>query len=151
MLRALAERPIEPDVIHGTSVGAINGAVFATEPTADGVRRLSELCREGNVAELSTAALMRRVTTLARTGTYLESLDQLRKRLADLLPVERVEELEVAFQCVAASIERAAEHWVRPWRSSRSHLWPPISPRSSAASSCSGSRSDQDPSGSRLG
>jgi NTE family protein len=28
-----------------------------------------------------------------------------------LLPVRRVEDLEVPFQCVAASIERAAEHW----------------------------------------
>jgi NTE family protein len=34
-----------------------------------------------------------------------------RERLAQALVVERVEELPVAFQCVAASIERAAEHW----------------------------------------
>ncbi|MFP5254151.1 MAG: patatin-like phospholipase family protein, partial [Actinomycetes bacterium] len=31
--------------------------------------------------------------------------------LADHLPVERIEDLAVPFQCVAASIERAAEHW----------------------------------------
>jgi NTE family protein len=35
----------------------------------------------------------------------------MRARLDDLLPVARVEELRVPFQCVAASIERAAEHW----------------------------------------
>lgn len=111
MLRALAESSIEPDVILGTSVGAFNGALFAAEPSVEGVRRLSQLWRESTVSELSAGALLRRVTTLARTGTHLESLDQLRKRLAAVFPVRRVEELEVPFQCVAASIERAAEHW----------------------------------------
>jgi NTE family protein len=111
MLRALAESSIDPDLILGTSVGAINGALFAAEPSVEGVGRLSRLWRESNVSELSAGALLRRVTTLARTGTHLQSLDQLRTRLAAVLPVERVEELQVRFQCVAASIERAAEHW----------------------------------------
>jgi NTE family protein len=31
--------------------------------------------------------------------------------LRESLPVERIEDLAVPFQCVAASIERAAEHW----------------------------------------
>lgn len=111
MLRALAESSIEPDVILGTSVGAINGAMFAADPTVEGVRRLGRLWGDSNVAGVSTGALLRRVTTLARTGTHLQSLEEVRGRLADALPVERVEELEVPFQCVAASIERAAEHW----------------------------------------
>ena len=111
MLRALAESSIEPDVILGTSVGAINGAAFAADPSVAGVRRLSQLWRESNISDLSAGALLRRLTTLARTGTHLESLDQLRERLAAVFPVQRIEELKVPFQCVAASIERAAEHW----------------------------------------
>jgi NTE family protein len=111
MLRALAESSIEPDIILGTSVGAINGALFAANPTADGVRHLSQLWRDSHVAGVSAGALLRRITTLARTGTHLQSLEEVRQRLADALPVERVEELAVPFQCVAASIERAAEHW----------------------------------------
>lgn len=35
MLRALAESSIEPDVILGTSIGAINGAMFAADPTVE--------------------------------------------------------------------------------------------------------------------
>jgi NTE family protein len=111
MLRALAESSIEPDIILGTSVGAINGALFAANPTTEGVRRLTELWCDSNVAGVSAGALLRRITTLARTGTHLQSLEEVRQRLADALPVERVEELAVPFQCVAASIERAAEHW----------------------------------------
>ena len=110
MLRALAESSIEADVILGTSVGAINGALFASDPTMDGVTRLSELWRDSSMAEL-TGSLLRRISTFARSGTHLESLDRARARLVRALPVQRVEELAVPFQCVAASIERAAEHW----------------------------------------
>jgi len=111
MLRALAENAIEPDVILGTSIGAVNGAMFAGDPTVGGVRRLGELWSDSNVAGLSPGALLRQVTTLARTGTHVQPLEEVRRRLSDALPVERVEELAVPFQCVAASIERAAEHW----------------------------------------
>lgn len=111
MLRALAECGIRPDVILGTSVGAINGAFYAADPTLAGVERLTELWREANLADRSAATVLRRATTLARSGTHLESLKEMRDRLVAVLPVERVEELSTPFQCVAASIERAAEHW----------------------------------------
>ena len=111
MLRALAESSIDPDVILGTSIGAVNGAMFAGDPTVEGVRRIGQLWGDSNVAGMSAGALLRRVTTLARTGTHLQPLEEVRRRLSDALPVDRVEELGVPFQCVAASIERAAEHW----------------------------------------
>jgi len=111
MLKALAERAVTPDLILGTSVGAINGAMFAADPTVEGVARLSELWLGSHLSELTSTAVVRRISTLARSGTHLESLDAARVRLARSLPVERIEELAVAFQCVAASIERAAEHW----------------------------------------
>jgi NTE family protein len=111
MLRALAESLIEPDVVLGTSVGAINGALFAANPSLAGVERLTALWREANLAERSAGTILRRVTTLARSGTHVESLREVRQRLMEALPAERVEDLKVPFQCVAASIERAAEHW----------------------------------------
>jgi NTE family protein len=64
-----------------------------------------------NPSEVSAGTLLRRVTTLARSGTHLQSLDDVRERLIEVLPVERVEDLALPFQCVAASIEQAAEHW----------------------------------------
>jgi NTE family protein len=111
MLHALADREVKADLILGTSVGAINGAVFAADPTVEGVRGLSELWLDSRNSELSASTLVRRVTTLARSGTHLEPLEAARARLAAALPVDRVEDLTVPFQCVAASIERAAEHW----------------------------------------
>jgi NTE family protein len=111
MLRALAESSIEPDVVLGTSIGAVNGAFFAADPTPAGVERLSEVWESSSLLELSGAAVLRRIGTLARTGTHLESLDVARSRLAEALPVPRIEDLPIKFQCAAASIERAAEHW----------------------------------------
>jgi NTE family protein len=111
MLRALAEGGVRPDVILGTSVGAINGAFFAADPTLAGVERLTQLWREVNLTDRSPGTVLRRVTTLARSGTHLQSLTEMRERLTAVLPAERVEDLTVPFQCVAASIEQAAEHW----------------------------------------
>jgi NTE family protein len=111
MLRALAERGVQPDLILGTSVGAINGAVFAADPTPAGVTRLAGLWADMKLSEMTPGGVLRRVSTLARSGTHLEPLEVARARLLEALPVERIEDLTVPYQCVAASIERAAEHW----------------------------------------
>lgn len=111
MLQALAEREIVPDLVLGTSIGALNGAMFAADPTPAGAARLRELWSEANVAGVSSGTLLRRAGTLARSGTHLESFSVLRERLRAVLPVQTVEELPTPFQCVAASIEQAAEHW----------------------------------------
>src|ERR1700749_1823752 len=111
MLRALADRSITPDVILGTSIGAVNGAFFAADPTTSGVERLIELWLEVNRAGRDQGANLRRLATLARSGTHLESFEKLHRLLLDVLPVERVEQLAVPFQGVASSIERAAEQW----------------------------------------
>ena len=41
MLRALLERGIKPDVVVGTSVGAVNGAVVAADPTEAAIQQLA--------------------------------------------------------------------------------------------------------------
>jgi NTE family protein len=112
MLRALAERGVRPDVILGTSVGAVNGAVFAADPTVEGADRLAGLWTDGDETGVFGSSLLRQVATLARSGTHLQELEPLRRRLEETLaPVARIEDLPARFQCVAASIERAAEHW----------------------------------------
>ncbi|MGY1883836.1 patatin-like phospholipase family protein [Blastococcus sp. SYSU DS0753] len=111
MLEALFEHGIRPDLIVGTSVGAINGALVAADPTPAAVDRMravwEELASEGVLA----GSVLARVGTLVRTRTHLHPREPLRDLLARHLPVETFGELQVPFQCVAASIERAAEHW----------------------------------------
>ena len=111
MLRALLERRIAPDVILGTSIGAINGAAVAASPTAETVGRLSGVWGELADDNAFSGSLLGRLGTLARTRTHLHEADTLRDLLAESLPVDRIEELTVTFQCVAACIETASEHW----------------------------------------
>ena len=111
MLRALAERAIVPDLVLGTSVGAINGAAIAADPSPAGVERLTEAWCDIERSRIFDGSVVRRLATLARTRTHLHSSASLCRMLAEMLPVDRIEELAVPFQCVAASIERACEHW----------------------------------------
>ena len=111
MARALLEAGVCPDLVCGTSVGAINGAAIAADPTPDGIKRLLALwdtLADGGVLDDS---LIRRVAEVIRRRTSLHGNETLRRLLRDRLPVQRFEDLVVPFECVAASIERAREHW----------------------------------------
>lgn len=111
MLRALIERGIAPDLVLGTSIGAVNGVAVAADPTLAGVQRLAAAWADIDGAGVFDESMLRRLATLARTRTHLHDSAPLRTLLARLLPVSRIEDLAVPFQCVAASIERACEHW----------------------------------------
>src|SRR3954452_2758255 len=112
MLRALFEADIHPDLILGTSVGALNGALVAAHPGPDVIQRLVTLWQgaaEGREGYGDGA--VRQMTRAVRTGTHLHSSRPLRDRLRQELGDLTFAELAVPFQCCAASIERAAEHW----------------------------------------
>ncbi len=110
MLRALLERGILPDLIVGTSIGALNGAAIAAEPTLEMLDRLEAAWRRLGKEHLFDSPF-RIASTLIRERTHLNSNLPLRRLIQRLIPVTTFEELAVPFQCVAACIERAAEHW----------------------------------------
>jgi NTE family protein len=113
MLRALFEREINPDLILGTSVGALNGAVVARDPSPVALDRLTELWRSTSEGghEVYGDRRLRTVRRAVSTGTHIYSAGPLKKRLALELGHVTFEELPIRFQVCAASIERAAEHW----------------------------------------
>ncbi len=111
MLQALFEHGVRPDLIVGTSVGAINGALVAADPTTRGVERLRRVWSEMTSEGIFAGSVLSRARTLVRTRTHVHSREPLRDLLQAHLPVPTFAELQVPFQCVAASIERAAEHW----------------------------------------
>ncbi len=110
MLRALAEVGITPDLVVGTSIGAVNGAFVAAEPVG-AAARLGELWRSEALRQAFGENLWERAIRLARSGTHLHSIEPLRKMLTDTLPATDFADLAVPFQCVAASIERATASW----------------------------------------
>jgi NTE family protein len=110
MLRALSEAGVRPDVVVGTSVGAINGAFVAADP-AGAAARLGELWQSDALRQAFSETLWGRVLRLARSGTHLHSFEPLRRMLADMLPGDDFADLELPFHCVAASIEGACARW----------------------------------------
>ncbi|HVF52085.1 MAG TPA: patatin-like phospholipase family protein [Actinomycetota bacterium] len=111
MLRALVERDIVPDLVVGTSIGALNGAAIAAAPELDTVDKLEDVWRNIDKTEIFSGSMFSGAANLVRTRTSLQSTAPFRALLKRFLPVATFEELKVEFQCVAASIERAAEHW----------------------------------------
>jgi NTE family protein len=111
MVRALAEHGIRPDLVLGTSIGALNGAFIAADPGVEGAERLAAVweavVREGVFLDNP----MRQAARVARYRTHLLSNAPLRHVIDRYLPVSRFEELEVAFQCVAACIEDSSGRW----------------------------------------
>jgi NTE family protein len=110
MLRALLEAGIQPDLVLGTSVGAVNGAVIAADPSEAGVKVLIDLWRSMADTGIFSDTVLSRATTLARYRTHLYSPAPFQRQLREHLP-ETFADLRVPFQCVAASIERAGAHW----------------------------------------
>lgn len=112
MLRALFESDISPDLILGTSVGALNGALVAADPSPGVIERLMKLWESAaGSKEVYGDGAVRQVTRAMRTGTHLQSAKPLRERLQQELGDLTFDDMVIPFQCCAASIERAAEHW----------------------------------------
>lgn len=112
MLKALEDKGIRPDLILGTSIGAFNGSVIAAEPGVEGVDRLVRIWKEIAASNLFSGGAYDRVKAVATLQPAMHGSAALRALLEEVHdPDSRIEELVVPFQCVAASIERAAEHW----------------------------------------
>ena len=112
MLRALLERDIIPDLVLGTSVGALNGAMVARQPEVAVVDRLTELwAATAQSRQVYGDRPLRTVRRAVSTGTHIYSSSPLRRRLQEEFGDTRFEDLPVRFGVCAASIERAAEHW----------------------------------------
>jgi NTE family protein len=110
MLRALGEAGIRPDLVVGTSVGAINGAFVAADP--DGAAdRLAGLWQGEALRQAFSETILGRAARLARSGTHLHSLEPLGQMLSQMLPGKDFADLALPFQCVAASIEHASARW----------------------------------------
>lgn len=112
MLRALLERGVVPDVIVGSSVGALNGLAVAAEPAPMAVARLAETWTKLSARQIFSTSIAGQVSNLVRHGTHLHDNSGLRRLLEDAgAKGVNIEDLAVRFQCVAASIERAGAHW----------------------------------------
>lgn len=110
-LQALHDAGVVPDLVVGTSVGAVNGAVVAAYPGDVAATRLHDMWTSLSRTAVFGGSPVERLRMMARTRTALHPAEPLRRLLAEHLGDARFEDLATPFHCVAASIERAREHW----------------------------------------
>lgn len=111
MIRALADGGIRPDLVLGTSIGALNGAFVAADPTPAGAERLAQVWDSVIADRVFVENPVRQVARFARSQTHLFSSGPLRRVVDEYLPVDFFDELAVPFQCVAACIEDSTAQW----------------------------------------
>jgi len=104
MLTALLEADIKPDLIVGTSIGAVNAAYLAADPSLDQVERLRKMwcsVRARDVFPLNPFASIR---SLTRQGSLFPS-SSWRRFLTERIPYERIEEAAVPLRITATDFE----------------------------------------------
>jgi NTE family protein len=112
MLRALIEQAILPDLIVGSSVGALNGALIAADPTLAGVQKLEHTWTALSDRGVFGGSILGQISTLARHGTHLHSNQGLRELIDHGIGMDvQFADLSARFECIAACIERAAPRW----------------------------------------
>ena len=111
MLRALFRARIRPDLVLGTSIGAVNGALVAADPTEAVTDRLVRLWASPEASEVYGDSVARQLRRFA-ARTHLHSPRPLYRLLESALGEDTTfADLAVPFRSCAANIERAAEHW----------------------------------------
>ena len=109
MLLALAERDIRPDLLVGTSVGAVNAAWLAGHPGLDGARTLGEVWRTVRRADVFPARPLLGLLGFAGRRDHLVSAGPLRALLRRHLTFDRIEQSPVPLNVVATDVTSGEE------------------------------------------
>ena len=103
MLRALQEAGASPDLVAGTSVGALNGAVVAEDPDL-GAARLLGIWSDLETSDVFTDGLITRLRNLVGARRYLYSGRGLRRFAAGHLRATTFGDLRLPFVAVATDV-----------------------------------------------
>ncbi len=103
MLQALSEVGIAPDLVVGTSVGSVNGAVLAEDRRA-AANRLTHMWLGITREMVFPGHALDRVRTWHEHRTYLVPADSLRDLLTRTLSVQRIEDLPIPFAATAMDL-----------------------------------------------
>ncbi|MFF3462407.1 patatin-like phospholipase family protein [Streptomyces sp. NPDC001984] len=107
-LRALTQAGVRPDLVVGSSAGALNGAAFAADPSIEGIDRLEALwlrLKRRHIAPISLRTLIRAAVGRGEAAVSSAALQQL---LRSGLGVGRLEETAVPVHAVATDFETGA-------------------------------------------
>ncbi len=111
MAKALVTRGVSPDLIVGTSIGALNGVVLASAPVEESVQRLTRMWEQMEASSLFGESMFRRIRHLLDHWTHFHTNEPLKKLIEQWVPYSKLEEAHIEMQTCAACIETSTEHW----------------------------------------
>ena len=104
MLKALLEAGIKPDVVVGTSIGAVNAAHLAFDPSLENLEGLEECWRSVRARDIFPFSPVRNARALFREGAFFSS-HRWRDFLTERLQYETFEETAVPLRITATDYE----------------------------------------------
>ncbi len=105
MLRALYERDIAPELIVGTSAGAVNGAYIASRPTTvQTAEDLARIWRETSTLEVFPPNPLTAIAGLVGARDYLVSNAGVKKQLRANAQFARMEDAPISFHVIATDV-----------------------------------------------
>jgi len=109
MLRALLERGILPDVVIGTSAGALNGAAVAYAPNLTGVAQLAAVWEQLQADHVFPGGRIHRAWNIVRRGTHLFGNEGLAALIHHSTPARSFSDLEVPLRVIATDLDTGEE------------------------------------------
>ena len=103
MLHSLAAHGISADMVVGSSVGALNGAFYAGDPTLDGVKRLGTIWR-GLTRHDVFPVTWRTLLGFLWRRDFLIPHDGIRKLIDDHIPFRNLQDATMPVHIVATDI-----------------------------------------------
>jgi len=103
MMQSLAKHDIHADMVVGSSVGALNGAYYAGDPTLKGVMRLAEIWRGLRRRDVFPISWNTLLDFLWRRDFHI-SHDGIRKLIDDHIPYRNIEDAKVPLHIVTTDI-----------------------------------------------
>lgn len=103
MLHSLAAHGISADMVVGSSVGALNGAFYAGDPTLEGVEKLGDIWRGLKRQDVFPMSWRTLLTFLWRRD-FLISHDGIRKLIDDHIPYRNLQDARVPVHIVTTDI-----------------------------------------------
>ena len=109
MLRALLEREIVPDVVIGTSAGALNGAAIAYAPNLTGVAQLAAAWEQLRSDHVFPGGKLHRAWNVVRRGTHLFGSEGLEAAIHHSTPARSFSDLEIPLRVIACDLDTGEE------------------------------------------
>jgi NTE family protein len=111
MLRALLEEGIRPDLMVGCSVGALNAAYLAIDPTLERVRGLEEIWRSIGTGDVFAGNRRSMAAHLIRRHPNLFDAEGLRALIARSVLIEDLADTTVPLHVVTTDLEGGGAAW----------------------------------------